>query len=129
MPIPVSYLSGASLSNTIGMFKRGTIAQNLKTSLESGYNWWSGIDIQATQYLIYSDTYTMGLSTYANSKPVMWKTDGTTDADVLTIINGLPNRVGLTRFTQIRRTMIEISCVSIILCGIIVFVGMLLERK
>jgi hypothetical protein len=99
--IPVTYLSGATLSNTLGMFKRGTIAQNLKTLLESGYKWWSGIDIQSNQYLIYSDTYTMGTTTQANATPVAWSTPDLTDTSLLNLINTLPPRVGKTPFTSL----------------------------
>ena len=79
MPTPVSYLSGASLSNTVGMFKRGTMAQNLKSSLESGYRWWNGIEVTSSQYLIYSDTYTLGTTTQANATPVAYSTPDLTD--------------------------------------------------
>jgi hypothetical protein len=101
MPTPVSYLSGASLSNTVGMFKRGTMAQNLKSSLESGYRWWNGIEVTSSQYLIYSDTYTMGTSTQANSIPVAWSTPDLTDQNLLNLINTLPPRVGQTAFTSL----------------------------
>jgi hypothetical protein len=101
MPTPVSYLSGASLSNTVGMFKRGTMAQNLKSSLESGYRWWNGIEVTSSQYLIYSDTYTMGTSTLANSIPVAWSTPDLTDQNLLNLINTLPPRVGQTAFTSL----------------------------
>jgi hypothetical protein len=101
MPTPVSYLSGASLSNTVGMFKRGTMAQNLKSSLESGYRWWNGIEVTSSQYLIYSDTFTMGTSTQANSIPVAWSTPDLTDQNLLNLINTLPPRVGQTAFTSL----------------------------
>lgn len=77
------------------------MAQNLKTTLESGYNWWNGIDITSSQYLIYSDTYTMGTSTQANSIPVAWSTPDLTDTSLLNLINTLPPRVGQTAFTSL----------------------------
>jgi hypothetical protein len=101
MPTPVSYLSGASLSNTVGMFKRGTMAQNLKSSLESGYRWWNGIEVTSTQYLIYSDTYTLGTTTQANATPVAYSTPDLTDQSLLNLINTLPPRVGQTAFTSL----------------------------
>jgi hypothetical protein len=101
MPTPVSYLSGASLSNTVGMFKRGTIAQNLKTSLESGYRWWNGIEVTSSQYLIYSDTFTLGTTTLANATPVAYSTPDLTDQSLLNLINTLPPRIGQTAFTSL----------------------------
>jgi hypothetical protein len=101
MPTPVSYLSGASLSNTVGMFKRGTIAQNLKTSLESGYRWWNGIEVTSSQYLIYSDTFTLGTTTQANATPVAYSTPDLTDQSLLNLINTLPPRIGQTAFTSL----------------------------
>ena len=102
MPKPIAINTGAKKSGTIkqGVLERAiNINQNFGANY-GGLTWYSSLDPD-TGYVIISDTYTMGLSTYANSKPVMWKTDGTTDSDVLTTINGLPNRIGLTRFTQI----------------------------
>jgi hypothetical protein len=101
MPTPVSYLSGASLSNTVGMFKRGTIAQNLKPSLESGYRWWNGIEVTSSQYLIYSDTFTLGTTTQANATPVAYSTPDLTDQSLLNLINTLPPRIGQTAFTSL----------------------------
>jgi hypothetical protein len=101
MPTPVSYLSGASLSNTVGMFKRGTIAQNLKTSLESGYRWWNGVEVTSSQYLIYSDTFTLGTTTQANATPVAYSTPDLTDQSLLNLINTLPPRIGQTAFTSL----------------------------
>ena len=107
--IPVTYLSGASTSNTLGMFKRGTIAQNLKSLLESGFRWWSGIDIQSNQYLIYSDTYTMGTTTQANAIPAAWSTPDLTDTSLLNLINTLPDRVGQTPFTSVSQAIIWLN--------------------
>jgi len=101
MPTPVSYLSGASLSNTVGMFKRGTIAQNLKPSLESGYRWWNGVEVTSSQYLIYSDTFTLGTTTQANATPVAYSTPDLTDQSLLNLINTLPPRIGQTAFTSL----------------------------
>jgi len=101
MPTPVSYLSGASLSNTVGMIKRGTIAQNLKTSLESGYRWWNGVEVTSSQYLIYSDTFTLGTTTQANATPVAYSTPDLTDQSLLNLINTLPPRIGQTAFTSL----------------------------
>ena len=77
------------------------MAQNLKSSLESGYRWWNGIEVTSSQYLIYSDTYTMGTSTLANSIPVAWSTPDLTDQNLLNLINTLPPRVGQTAFTSL----------------------------
>jgi hypothetical protein len=83
------------------MFKRGTIAQNLKTSLESGYRWWNGVEVTSSQYLIYSDTFTLGTTTQANATPVAYSTPDLTDQSLLNLINTLPPRIGQTAFTSL----------------------------
>ena len=77
------------------------MAQNLKSSLESGYRWWNGIEVTSTQYLIYSDTYTLGTTTQANATPVAYSTPDLTDQSLLNLINTLPPRVGQTAFTSL----------------------------
>ena len=77
------------------------MAQNLKSSLESGYIWWNGIEVTSSQYLIYSDTFTLGTTTQANATPVAYSTPDLTDQSLLNLINTLPPRVGQTAFTSL----------------------------
>jgi hypothetical protein len=65
-----------------------------------GVAWFNGAD-STSQYVIYSDTYSLGTSTLANSKPVCWATSDFTDVNVLKVINGLPTRYNQTPFTTI----------------------------
>jgi hypothetical protein len=69
--------------------------------LASGNNWYNGVDVTATQYLIYSDTYTTGIASQANSKPTAWTTPDLSDTSLLNLINTLPDRVGLLPFTSL----------------------------
>ena len=101
MGTPISFNSGTTASYTSGVFKRGTIGLNLANSLASNTNWWNGVDVTASQYLIYSDIYSQGQSTFANSRPTAWTTPDLTDASLIALINTLPDRVGLPIFTTV----------------------------
>lgn len=102
MGTPMAYISGNTGTYQSGTFNKGTIALNLNpTSLGSGNNWYNGVDVTATQYLIYSDTYSQGQATQANSKPTAWTTPDLNDSSLLALINTLPDRVGLTSFTSL----------------------------
>jgi hypothetical protein len=102
MGTPMTYISGNTGTYQSGTFNKGTIALNLNpTSLGSGNNWYNGVDVTATQYLIYSDTYTTGIASQANSKPTAWTTPDLSDTSLLNLINTLPDRVGLSPFTSL----------------------------
>jgi hypothetical protein len=101
MGTPISFNSGTTTTYTTGVFKRGTIGLNLANSLASNTNWWNGVDVTATQYLIYSDIYSQGQSTFAGSRPTAWTTPDLTDASLIALINTLPDRVGLPIFTTV----------------------------
>ena len=99
MGTPMAFTTGTTYTYTDRMFKRGTIGLNLPSTLAPGYNWFNGVDVTSSQYLIYSDTYTTGIASQANSKPTAWTTPDKTDASLLGLINTLPERVGQTSFT------------------------------
>ena len=99
MGIPMAYNTGTTNTYTEKTVKRGTIALNPGPLLAPSYNWFNGVDATATQYLIYSDTYTTGQATQANSRPTAWTTPDLSDASILALINTLPERVGQTPFT------------------------------
>jgi hypothetical protein len=102
MPTPVAVLSGGTRGFELGIFKNGSVAQGFNFPLSSNYRWWNGVDVLATQYLIYTDKYTMGSSTLANTIPVAWSTPDLTDQSLLNLINTLPPRVGLPVFTSLQ---------------------------
>jgi hypothetical protein len=99
MGIPMAYNTGTTNTYTEKTVKRGTIALNPGPLLAPSYNWFNGVDATATQYLIYSDTYTTGQATQANSRPTAWTTPDLSDTSLLNLINTLPERVGQTPFT------------------------------
>jgi|688.fasta_scaffold19857_5 hypothetical protein len=101
MGTPIAFNSGTTTTYTTGVFKRGTISLNLANTLASNTNWWNGVDVTATQYLIYSDIYSQGQSTFAGSRPTAWTTPDLTDASLIALINTLPDRVGLPIFTTV----------------------------
>jgi hypothetical protein len=101
MGTPIAFTSGSTNTFNLGTTKRATIALNPATSLTSGFNWFNGVDISATQYLIYSDTFSQGQATIANARPTAWTTPDLSDASLLALINTLPDRVGLNGFTDI----------------------------
>jgi hypothetical protein len=101
MPTPVAVLSGGTRGFELGMFKKGPVAQGFNFPLNTNYTWWNGVDILSTQYLIYTDKYTMGSSTLANTIPVAWSTPDLNDSSLLALINTLPPRVGLPGFTDL----------------------------
>jgi hypothetical protein len=102
MGTPMTYISGNTGAYQSGTFNKGTIALNLNpSSLASGNNWYNGVDVTATQYLIYSDTYTTGIASQANSKPTAWTTPDLSDTSLLNLINTLPDRIGLLPFTSL----------------------------
>ena len=101
MGTPMAFTTGTTYTYTDRMFKRGTIGLNLPATLAPGYNWFNGVDVTSSQYLIYSDTYTTGQATQANSRPTAWTTPDKTDASLLGLINTLPERIGQTSFTNV----------------------------
>ena len=98
MGIPMAYNTGTTNTYTEKTVKRGTIALNPGPSLAPSYNWFNGVDVTSSQYLIYSDTYTTGQATQANSRPTAWTTPDLSDTSLLNLINTLPERIGQTPF-------------------------------
>jgi hypothetical protein len=96
---PTSYTSTASPS---GSFKLKTLAVGM-TGSNYGVNygsltWYSSIDSPSC-YVLGNDSYTLGYSSQGTSKPAFWKTTDLTDNTFLNTVNGLPDRIGQTRFT------------------------------
>lgn len=101
MGTPITYLSGNTWVYNFGSFNRATTALNLQPALVTGYTWWNGVDISASQYLIYSDLFSQGQATVANSRPTAWTTPNFNDSSLLLLINTLPDRVGLPLYSDI----------------------------
>lgn len=99
---PVAYNSSAKTNKGI---KQAKIELGLPTNVNYGANpegltWYNSLDT-SSQYVIMSDTGTLGYSTQASSKPVMWGTINTNDSNLLNIINGLPDRIGQSKFSVV----------------------------
>ena len=95
----MAYNTGTTNTYTEKTVKRGTIALNPGPSLAPSYNWFNGVDVTSSQYLIYSDTYTTGQATQSNSRPTAWTTPDLSDTSLLALINTLPERIGQIPFT------------------------------
>jgi len=53
------------------------------------------------EYLIMSDTYTLGYTNEADAAPIFFSDGGAGDAKILEIINSVANRLGVAHFTDI----------------------------
>ena len=98
---PIAFNNSTKTANSIKKNKVeiGVASDNYASS-PGGLTWFNGAD-STSQYVIYSDTYSLGMTTLGNAKPVCWATGDLTDANVLRTINGLPTRYDQTRFTTI----------------------------
>ena len=100
MPRPTAVNTGTKKNKTI---KRGNIEMASSPDVTSGYeglNWFSSI-APGDGVVLVTDSYVQGYSNLANARPLFYKSPSTSDADLLNTINGLPDRVGQTRFTLI----------------------------
>jgi hypothetical protein len=102
MANPVTYNSG---SNPTGALKFGTVSMSVGTSLDiTGYNWRNGFE-NNNIWVIYSDTYSQGQSTQANSLPTIWGTPVFTEQGFIDMVNVLPARAGQSAFTTFADAM------------------------
>jgi hypothetical protein len=98
MANPVAYNSGSNPTNAI---KFGTVSMSIAPSLDiTGYNWRNGFE-NNNMWVIYSDTYSMGLATQGNSTPTIWGTPVFSQQGLIDLINSLSERSGQTAFTNI----------------------------
>lgn len=100
----ISYLTGNTSYQT-GMFKRATVGANMSSLLTGSFKWWNKVDALATQYLIYTDSYTTERTDQANSVPVCWSTPDLNDQSLINLINTIPERVGEFPFTNINTAL------------------------
>jgi hypothetical protein len=63
-----------------------------------GKTWYNAPDPDS-QYVIFSDTYNHGYGVVGDGVPMFWSTGTKSDATLLTIVNGLPDRRNSTKFT------------------------------
>jgi len=98
MPNPTTYTT----TTPSGSFKVRTLAVGMTGSnYGTGYGnltWNNSVD-STSCYVLGNDSYTLGYSSQGTAKPAFWKTTDLTDNAFLTIVNGLPDRIGQTRFT------------------------------
>jgi hypothetical protein len=120
MPNPVA---ANDLSPISGSLQTSRISYGVETAGKNygqnynGTTWYSDIPQNGSQYTIISDNYTAnyyvsrsnaegayvegGLPAVDEySAPVFWVTVGTSSLDVITIVNGLPDRIGQTPFNS-----------------------------
>lgn len=120
MPNPVA---ANDLNPISGSLQTSRISYGVETAGKNygqnynGTTWYSDIPQNGSQYTIISDNYTAnyyvsrsnaggayvegGLPAVDEySAPVFWMTAGTSSLDIITIVNGLPDRIGQTPFSS-----------------------------
>ncbi len=96
---PIAFNPSAKVANSIkkNNIDIGVALDNYRTN-PGGLTWYNSLD-STNQYVIYSDSFSLGLSTQANATPVSWATGDLTDASLLATVNRLPGRSNQTPFT------------------------------
>ncbi len=92
MPNPVAY---NATTPPPGGFQRATITYGLSGSnyganSPGGLTYYNSLPTSSA-WVIVSDSYTLGLSTQGNAKPVMWSTGSASTGSLIRLINGLPS--------------------------------------
>jgi len=89
---PITYNTGSAPSGTTkkGKIDYGTASQNYGANY-GGKTWYASLD-DTNQYVIISDSYSLGYTTAANAKPIQWGTQELSTQNLLDVINGLPER-------------------------------------
>jgi hypothetical protein len=100
MKKPIAYNSGTA---TAYGAKSGSHLEVANTTANfgigiGGKTWFNAPDPDS-QYVIFSDTYNHGYGVVGNGRPMFWATGTKSDASLLTIVNGLPDRRNSTKFT------------------------------
>jgi hypothetical protein len=102
---PIAFNNSTKTANSIKKNKVEVgVASDNYASNPGGLTWFNGAD-STNQYVIYSDTFSLGMTTLANAKPVCWASGDMTDANVLRMINGLPTRNNQAPFTTINSAL------------------------
>ena len=101
---PVKYNSGTTLSYSISQNKIsiGINDVDYGPTIQTG---WVGnvVDYLGNPYpfTIISDTYSLGLHPESLATPTFWGTTGSTNTDLLNLINGIDERLNQTPFTNL----------------------------
>jgi hypothetical protein len=110
---PIAFNNSTKTANSIKKNKVEVgVASDNYASSPGGLTWFNGAD-STSQYVIYSDTFSLGMTTLANAKPVCWASGDLTDVNVLRTINGLPTRYNQAPFTTIASALEFITASSI----------------
>lgn len=100
MPRPTAVNTGIKKNKTI---KRGNIEIASSPDIVSGSDsltWYSSVP-PGNGIIFVTDSYIQGYSTLGNARPLFYSSPSTSDGDILNTINGLPDRVGQSRFTDV----------------------------
>jgi hypothetical protein len=110
---PIAFNNSSKTNNSIkkNSIEIGVASDNYANN-PGGLTWFNGPD-PTNQYVIYSDTYSLGMSTLANAKPVCWGSGDMTDANVLRMINGLPTRNNQVPFTTLSPALAWVASSSV----------------
>jgi hypothetical protein len=110
---PIAFNNSTKTNNSIKKNKIEIgLASDSYSSNPGGLTWFNGAD-STNQYVIYSDTFSLGMTTLANAKPVCWASGDITDANVLRMINGLPTRNNQAPFTTIDSALAWVAASSV----------------
>jgi hypothetical protein len=110
---PIAFNNSTKTNNSIKKNKIEIgLASDNYSSNPGGLTWFNGPD-STNQYVIYSDTFSLGMSTLANAKPVCWGSGDMTDTNVLRMINGLPTRNNQAPFTTIASALAWVASSSV----------------
>jgi hypothetical protein len=110
---PIAFNNSSKSANSIKKNKVEIgIASANYASNPGGLTWFNGPD-STSQYVIYSDTYSLGMTTLANAKPVCWASGDLTDANVLRMINTLPTRNNQAPFTTVASALAWVNASTV----------------
>jgi hypothetical protein len=102
---PIALNTSSKTANSVkkNQIEIGLALDNYKSN-PGGLTWYNGPD-STNQYVIYSDSFSLGLSTLANSKPICWSTGDLTNASLLNVVNKLPTRSNQIAFTTAEQAL------------------------
>jgi hypothetical protein len=101
MSNPITFNNGNRAASSLKMFNLNFGLDEVDYgSSPGGLTWYNGIE-PIDGYVIYSDTYSQGSTTIGNAKPTAWGIPNKSIESLLDIINALPERQGLSRFSSI----------------------------
>lgn len=101
MPVfnPVHFNSGSTLNYSLKKNNISFGVANVEYAPTSQTGWYAYSPIVG--YIIVSDSNSQGLTNQESAYPIFWGTSAKTDTLLINLINGLPDRFGLTQFTTI----------------------------